>query len=190
MSDQSLFAILMRSAWWISAGIALALILMAQALLPDPYRVPGTAMAFPFVIIAGIAIWKQFEAPSTRRIERTFAAVRAMSWRDFGRAIEDAYRRDGFEVSRVNGTAADFALTKGGRTTLVSCKGWKVARTGIAPLRDLLAAKEAREAQECIHISTGEISDNARQFAVAQNIRLLGGPELARLLPDLQLDRA
>jgi len=67
----------------------------------------------------------------------------------------------------------------------VSGKRWKVARTGIEPLRDLYAAKEAREAHECLYIATGEITDNARQFAQDKQIRLVDGPELARLLPGM-----
>jgi restriction system protein len=66
---------------------------------------------------------------------------------------------------------------------LVSCKRWKVARTGIEPLRDLYAAKDAREAHECIYIAAGEITDNARKFAAEKKMRLLYGAELAQLLP-------
>ncbi|MEO6564943.1 MAG: restriction endonuclease, partial [Casimicrobiaceae bacterium] len=59
----------------------------------------------------------------------------------------------------------------------------KVARTGIEPMRELLAAKEASEAHACIYIAIGEVSDNARRFAAQQRIQLVGGPELALLLP-------
>jgi len=67
---------------------------------------------------------------------------------------------------------------------LVSCKRWKAARTGVEPLQDLHAAKEAHDAQECIYVTTGELTDNARAFAGKHAIRLVGGSELARLLPD------
>jgi restriction system protein len=80
ISDKSLFAILMRSPWWISAGIAFAVIVLALAFLPEAYRIPGAAMAFPFLVIGGISAWRCLRAPSARRIDRTFEAVRAMSW--------------------------------------------------------------------------------------------------------------
>jgi restriction system protein len=135
-------------------------------------------------VIGCIAAWKQFQAPSLARIDRTLGWVRAMSWVEFSRTIEAAFRRDGYEVSTVNGAAADFLLRKDGRSALLSCKRWKVARTGVEPLHELHAATEARNAQDCIYVATGEFTDNARAFAVKHAIRLVAGPELARLLPD------
>ena len=78
--------------------------------------------------------------------------------------------------------AADFELRKGGRVALASCKRWKVAQTGIEPLRELVLAREAAGAQECIYVSAGELSQNARQFAAQKQIRLLCDAELAQLL--------
>ena len=117
------------------------------------------------------------------RVNNTLAAVRAMSWAEFSRAIEAAYRRQGYGVSAVSGTAANFEITKEGRTALVHCKRWKVAQTGVEALRDLHAMKEARNAHECIYVAAGDITDNARAFANKHAIRLIGGPELAQLLP-------
>ena len=73
-------------------------------------------------------------------------------------------------------------LTKGGRTSLVDCRRWKATRTGIEPLRELHAAGQKREAHELIYVAAGEVTDNARSFARAKNIRLVGDVELAQLL--------
>jgi restriction system protein len=62
---------------------------------------------------------------------------------------------------------------------IVNCKRWKVARTGVEPLSELHAAKDAHNAHECIFVAAGEISDNARAFAVRHRIGIVGGPELA-----------
>lgn len=183
MSDQSLFAILLRSPWWISLAVAVAVVGLARLLLPEAYRIHGALLGLPFLVIAGIAAWKRMQAPSTARIDSTLQAIRAMSWQDFAKTVEEAYRRDGYEVSRVDRPPADFAIRKTGRISLVSGKRWKVARTGIEPLRALQAAKEAGEAHECIHITVGEVTDSARKFAAEHKIRLLGGAELAQLLP-------
>ncbi len=134
-------------------------------------------------MIGCIAGWKQLRAPSRSRIERTLENVRAMSWIDFARALETAYRADGYEVSAISAPAADFTIRKEWRTALVSCKRWKAARTGVEPLRELHAAKDDHAAHECIYIAIGEVSDNARAFAVKHAIRLVGGAELAQLLP-------
>lgn len=183
LNDDSLFAILLRSSWWISFGIAGALGAVAIALLPEAYRIGGALVGFPFLVIGCIAAWRQFQAPSSVRIDRTLAAVRAMSWGEFSDAIEAAYRRNGYGVSVIGGTAANFEITKEGRIALVSCKRWKAAHTGVEPLAGLHALKEARDAHECIYVAAGEITDNARTFARKHAIKLVGGAELARLLP-------
>ncbi|HSD41149.1 MAG TPA: restriction endonuclease [Burkholderiales bacterium] len=179
MHENSLFAVLLRSPWWISVAIAAGLAVAARLVVPDIYAV---FVGLPFLVIGVIAGWKQLRAPSPRRVAGTLEAVRAMQWGDFSSALEDAFRRDGYKVSRLNGADADFEMTKSGRVALVSCKRWKVARTGIEPLRELYAAKRAREAHECIYVAAGEITDNARKFAVENNIRIAQGAELARLL--------
>ena len=182
LNEDSLFAILLRSKWWISVAIACAMTAIALALLPEAYRFFGAVTGLPFLVIGCIAAWKQWEAPSCARIDRTLAAVRAMSWVEFSRVMESAYRRQGYGVSAISG-AADFEITKEGRTALVHCKRWKVARTGVDTLAELHAMKEARDAHECVYVAAGEITDNARVFAVKHGITLVGGPELARLLP-------
>ena len=183
MSENSLFAILLRSPWWMSVGVAGAIAGVALALLPAAYKTLGATLCIPFLVIAAIAAWRQWQLPSAARVDRTVEAVRAMSRSDFVAAVEAGYLRDGYAVTRVSDAHADLELKQEWRTALVSCKRWKVARIGVEPLRELLAAKEARELREGIFIATGEITDTARKFAAENGILLVGGPELARLLP-------
>jgi len=180
MHENSLFAILLRSPWWISIAVAAGITAVAALFVPAVY---GVFAALPFLVIGCIAGWRQLRAPSVARMTRTLEEVRTMSWGDFSSALEDAFRRDGYAVSRLNGGVADFEMTKAGRTALVGCKRWKAARTGVEPLRDLDAARRARDAQECIYIATGEFTDGARAFATEKNIRVLHVAELAKLLP-------
>jgi restriction system protein len=182
INENSLFAILLRSQWWISMAIGAAISALAVALLPEPYRAAGYLTGAPFFVIGVIAAWKQLRAPSASRIERTVAAVREMAWPDFAKAMEQAWRREGYDVQPVAGAGADFELRKEWRRSLVSCKRFKVARTGVEPLRELFAAKEKHEAHDCIYVAIGEVTDNARAFATKHAIRLVGGPELARLI--------
>jgi restriction system protein len=179
MHENSLFAVLLRSPWWISIAIAVALALAARMFLPDLYAI---AMGLPFLAIGAIAGWRQFQAPSAKRIAGTVEAVRAMSWGEFARVLEGAFEREGYKVARLDEAAADFELTKGWRVSLVSAKRWKAARTGIEPLEALEAARRRREAHECIYVLAGDITDNARKFAAQKNIRLAQGAELVRLL--------
>jgi restriction system protein len=184
MSEHSLFAILLRNPWWISAGIAAAIAALALALLREDWRIYGVFSTLPFVAIAAMAAWKQRHLPSGARVASTLEAVRAMSWRDFAAALEEGFRRDGYEVTQVNIAAADFEIAKAGRRALVSAKRWKVARMGVEPLRALVGAKDASDAHECICVVAGELTGNAREFAVKEKVRLIGGAELARMLPN------
>jgi len=180
MAKNSLFAVLLRSPWWISIAVAAAIFAVARLWVPGVY---AFFLALPFLVIGGYALTKQLRTPSPERIAETIEAIRAMSWEDFSTAIEAAYRSDGYSVARIGGAAADFELAKAGRVSLIGCKRWKAARTGIEPLRELHAAGRAREAQECIYVAAGEITDSARSFAAGNNIRLLHDAELAKLLP-------
>jgi len=106
LKDDSLFAILLRSPWWVSIAVGGALGAIAVAFLPLEYRVVGAITGVPFFVIGGIALWRHWQAPSASRIADTLVAVRAMSWPEFSRAIEDAYRRQGYRVDEVAEGAA------------------------------------------------------------------------------------
>ena len=183
LNDNSLFAILLRSPWWMSIALGGGLAAIAIALLPEAYRGVGALTGLPFFVIGGIAGWKQWRAPSRSRVDEMLTAVRSMSWPEFSRAIETAYQRQGYQVSALHSGAANFEITRNGRTALVNCKRWKVARLGVEPLSELHASMEARNAQECIFVAAGEISDNARAFAIKHRIGIVGAHELAQLLP-------
>lgn len=183
MAENSLFAVLLRSPWWISIGIAALITGLAKVIMPAIPLGYAVFAGLPFLAIGTLAAWRQLRAPSANRVAKTLEAVRGMSWPDFSSALEDAFSKDGYTVSRLDAAAADFEMTKAGRTALVACKRWKVARTGVEPLRDLAAAKDAREANDCIYVAIGEITDGARKFALKNRIRLIDGTELAKLLP-------
>jgi len=184
MADNSLFAILLRNPWWISAAIAAGFVALTLAMFPSEWRWYGAFLGAPFAVIACIALYRQLHAPSTRRVTSTLEAVRAMTWSDFSSALESGFRRDGYDVRRLAGAAADFEIAKEGRRAVVSGKRWKVARTGVEPLRELEGAKDAHEAHESIYVVAGDLTDNARDFAVRKRIRLIGGAELTRLVPE------
>jgi len=179
LNKNSLFAVLLRSPWWVSALAAIGLVVGLRLLIPTSYAVFA---ALPLAVIAAYVGWQQLRAPSAGRIAGTLERLRAMSWEDFSAAIEEAYRLEGYTVSRL-AAHADFELVQGSRSTLVACKRWKATRTGIEPLRELEAARRAREAQECIYVAAGEITEQAREFAAQKSIHLVHGAELAKLLP-------
>jgi len=183
MHENSLFAVLLRSPWWISLLVALATAVAARFVLakfdmPELYAI---FVALPFLVISSVAGWRQLRAPSAQKVAAGIEKLRGQSWEEFGAALEATYRRDGYEVKRIHG-AADLELEKAGRLTLVAAKRWKATRTGVEPLRELDALRRKREAREAIYVAAGEVTDTAREFAAKTGIQLLDGAALAARL--------
>lgn len=177
INENSLLAVLMRSPWWASALVAAAVIALMRLFLPISYAV-GTAL--PFIGIAFYVAYRQLREPGAKRIAARLERLRALPWDEFAGELAKAYGGEGYEVQRLAGGQADFELARGGRKTLVACKRWKAKRTGIEPLRELAAAKKAREADACVYVAAGEITGQARAFAAERNIRVMEGAELAK----------
>jgi len=179
MARRSLFNILSHPPWWLSVLIAAALFMLVRQFMPD---YAAWAATLPFLGIAGYAGWRQSRAPSAERTGATLAAARALSWQEFAAVMQTGFRGEGYAVLALNNGAADFELRRSGRVTLASCRRWKVAQTGMEPLRELFQAKETAGAQECVYVAAGNLSQNARQYAAENQIRLLCDAELAQFL--------
>lgn len=182
MAPNSLFAILLRSPWWASLGIAVALALLMRLLLPADYAVAGMLGTFPFVVISAIAAWKQLRAPSQAQLTQTLERLQAMNSREFAEAIEAAFRAQGNEVQRLNQPGADLELTLRHRRTVVAFRRWKAAGIGVEPLRELQAARVRLEADAGLFVATGTLSEKAGDFVREHGLQLMGAPELAQLM--------
>lgn len=193
MAKNSLFAVLLRSPWWVSLAIAAALALLAGALLPDGYRVAGALAGLPLVVVSALAARRQWHLPSAARVAQTQVAVSAMAWPAFSLLLEQAFQRDGHVVRRGKAAPVDFELERNGRTMLVSARRWKSARTGLDALRALQDAREAAEADgivDALYIGLAELTDTARDFAAQRRISVWQGPELALALRGMPLGPA
>jgi restriction system protein len=182
MAKNSLFAILLRSPWWMSMAVVAVIVLLSGALLPKAYVPFGVMGAFPFLAIGIMAAWRQMRAPNPARVAAALARAGTLSWRDFSALLETAYVRQGYTVTRLNSAVADFSLSKDGQTQLISAKRWKAANQGVEVLRDLVALRDARGAQQCSHISLNPLTDIARRFAQTQGVHLTTEIELAELI--------
>ena len=182
MSENSLFAILLRSRWWVSLLVVAVIVLLSTALLPGPYVPFGEVGALPFLAIALLAAWRQRHAPDPARVAAVLAQAASMSWRDFAALVEAGFQRQGYGVTRINQPGADFQLLKGAQTTLVSGQRWKAANTGVQPLYALSSAQTALGANASTFISLAPVSDSAKRLAKTQGILLMSLAELAQLL--------
>jgi restriction system protein len=180
MAEKSLFAILLRSPWWISFTLVAAFALASKALLPEPYVAYGVMGGFPFFVIGCISAWRQLQAPNPQHIEEALQKAARMSWFDFSAAVEKAFGKAGYQVARLNLPGADFKLEKAGRVTLLAAKRWKAVNQGVEPLRELVALRDAQKADLCSFISLGTLSDSALRFARSNQVELVAQATLAQ----------
>jgi len=177
LPDNSLFAILMRARWWVSLLVGLGAFGLTRLFLPESV---AAFAALPFAVIAVVAAWKQRRMPTGAKFEAALEKLRAMNWDEFSRELEAGFKREGYGVKRAGG-AADFELEKAGLRSVVAARRWKASGTGIEPLKELLAAGEARGAAEHVYVLEGELSDNARKFVEKSKIKLMRGPDIVKL---------
>ena len=183
MPRETLFQLLSRSPWWVSVLIAGALFALVRLFLPD---IVAFATGVPFVGIGVYAAWRQLRAPSAGNVTAALEKIRSMSWENFSAVIQEAFRRDGYEVFELGRGAADFELRKGGKVAIASCKRWKVSQTGVGPLRELYEEMRSRDAQEAIYVSAGDFTPTARDFAAGKPLRLLNDRALGELVARVQ----
>ena len=184
MSEKSLFAVLLRSPWWVSFAVAIVVGIAGFMLLPDRFKTVGALSGMPFVVIGSMAFWRQMRAPNPARIEAMLQALAALSSRDFLAALEAGYRDEGYVVSRITTDGTDLSISKDGRTSLVSCKRWKAATHGVEPLRELNTAITKLDASQGIYVAVNALSEAAATYASKNSIRLLPGNALALLTRD------
>ena len=180
MSEKSLFAVLLRSPWWISFVLVAVIALAAGALLPKEYAGVGMLGGFPFFVIGCMAMWRQRNLPSAAEVEKGMGMLSSMGWRDFSALLETAFTRQGYTVKHLNG-AADMQLEKKGVLTVVSAKRWKAAALGVESLRELVAARDALEARNCVCITLGQVSAKANEYAEQNRITLISDADLVAL---------
>ena len=188
MAPNSLFAILLRSPWWISFVIAGATISATIAWLPARFAVYGAIGGLPIAGVGLIAAWRQLRAPSAVQVSANIDAALALPWRELVAALEKAWQQAGYRVERLDGTkgasgAADLRLSEKGQVTLVSARRWKAASHGVEPLRQLHAAMKATGAGAGIYIAAqGTLTEQAQTFAREHSLTVLPASALAQLL--------
>ena len=181
MAPNSLFAILLRSPWWISVAIALAFGAGSRAMLPEAYWIFGAMGGIPFLVIALVAATRHFRRPDPKKTLATLAGIGAMSWREFFAMLEQSYQASGYSVRRLEGDA-DMAVSRAGRTAVVCARRWKAASHGAAAVQALCAAGKSMDADECVYISMKPLHGRAASAAQAASVQVIHGEALAQLV--------
>ena len=148
MPRNSIFAVLLRSLWWISAAIAALLSVGGFAALPLEYAAMGVFAAIPFAVIAIMAAWSSCARRPKRACRPWRRPPPRCPGRIFPARFKPASSATAASVERLQAPGADFALSKDGHVAIVGARRWKAARVGVEPLRELQAERErARRAK-------------------------------------------
>jgi restriction system protein len=181
MAKGSLFAVLLRSTWWYSILIGLVILLISLAATDADYVVLSIIGSMPFFLIGSYAGFKQLQQPSKKRILAVEEEAKTMSSTVIAQKIAANYINNGYESSAFKANTADLLLTKNHRKILLNSKRFKAAKTGIEPLKLLVAAGESIEATGYLYLSLGEVSTNAIDYAKEHKIEIIQLDRLAKL---------
>ncbi len=182
MRENSLFARLLRSPWWVSILIGAAISLAVPALFAPQYAQYGVVVAIPFFVIGLIRAYRQLKEPSGRDIAQTAETIRGMSPREFSATLTAAFTADGYVVTPVKGNGADLKLESDGQVTLVSCRRFKAANSGVKPLQALVSAGESQEAPQLIFVTIVDVTKEADDYAFDHKIEIPSLESLTKLV--------
>ena len=103
MAENSLFAILLRSSWWISAAVAVGIVLLSRVALPQQYFIFGAVAGLPFAV--------------TRIESDAFVALKGALGDDDG-------------ITAALGTGSVFGAQRGGKVRMIGGWGFRLGDQG------------------------------------------------------------
>lgn len=179
----TLFGLLLRSPWWVSIMLALALAAVLGVFIPREYALFALAGTFPLLMIGLLAFWQQWRTPSDEKRAQALEQVRHMGWDDFAQRLTHAWRVLGVHASASEHRGADWRIAREGQYTLVYARRWKASVHGLEPVRQLAAAMHDSGIGQGLYLAAGgEVSPSAQRFAREHNIQIWLGDELSLLL--------
>ena len=110
MAENSLFAILLRSRWWVSFTVGAGWALLAAALVPQPYKMVAILGSLPFWALGFVAFVRQYDQPTPAQQRALLESAAQQNWNEFAQHLERAWATEGYSVARSKDAAADFVL--------------------------------------------------------------------------------
>lgn len=203
--DKHLLPQLAALPWWVSLVVAVVVYVTIWILptvagsnavlqpLSEALSDKAWWFAVPFVVVAGIAA---FNASHRRRLlddQTGIESLRSLSWQDFERLVGEAYRRQGYAVEEIGGSApdggVDLVLHRQGSKVVVQCKRWRYAQVGVGRIREFYGVTVAEKAERGIVVTTGTFTSDAVAFARGKPLELVDGERLEELVAGVQRDK-
>ncbi len=146
-----------------------------QYVLPALFTIGAIAS-----LIGNIKRKKLYEDVTTSK-----KALEDISWHQFELLIGEYFRHEGYQVKETGPGAdggVDLILHKDDAKYLVQCKHWKAYKVGVKPVRELLGVMAGSGAAGGYVITSGQFTRDAVKFARENNIEMIDGKALEKIL--------
>ncbi|MCB1948862.1 restriction endonuclease [Nitrosomonas sp.] len=111
--------------------------------------------------------------------------LREMAWKDFELLVGEIFRMQGYSAVETGGGAdggIDLILKKDNELFLVQCKQWRAYKVSVNVVRELLGVMVTKGAAGGFVVTSGVFTTEAQSFAKGQNIDLIDGVRLAKMI--------
>jgi len=122
--------------------------------------------------------------------------LKHLEWRRFEEVCVAYYEALGLKT-RISGTGNEggieillYETRSDEPLSLARCKAWEPYRVGVKPVRELRRAATEAKAAEGVLLSAGRFSQEARDYAASEGIRLIDGSAFLAMIRALPPDEA
>ena len=110
-----------------------------------------------------------------------------LRWNQVVRVVNDLFGHRGYEVRSGAQQGVDLVLERNLETVLVMCDHWKVWTVDTSSLFPFYQRVRNVGADRGIVLTTGEFTQDARDFASATGLELVDGPALENLVQEARI---
>jgi len=203
--DESILDLLVQVPWWVSVILAGSAYVILKFVVP--WLIPANAnfvlrgvvgaapvvaplLALVLLVPAPVAAFRAWTERRQLDRQQDLASIRTLSWQRFEALVAEAYRRQGYAVTRTGGDGpdggVDLTLKKDGNALIVQCKQWRAYKVGVQVVREVFGVMTAKRAQGAVIITSGLFTQEAKTFARGKPIDLVEGQQLANLVRSVQ----
>lgn len=143
-------------------------------------------VASPFIVLAVVS-W--IRSNRYRRLlwkQKNLESLRSLTWRELEKLMVPLYQKLGYQVRLCGGAGGDggidLILHRRRRCILVQCKHWRNVNVGVAVIRELRGVMATHRTDAGIVVTTGKFSKAAIEYAGSNNIELVNGYELLKMI--------
>lgn len=160
-----------------------------RGLFTNVSKVLSPILGVGVLLVWGVAELFKWRDRKLLARQADFAGLQSLTWREFERLVGEAFRRRGYHAVETPSGAdggVDLILRKDGDRAFVQCKHWKTWSVGVKPVRELMGVVAAKGATRGILVCGGRFTAEALRFAEGQPLELIDGPQLWRMIKEVQ----